>query len=130
GWRPRPWRELAVSVAARGRAVPTPAIVAVRVAGWGVYRGVVVTDEAADTVTLADALRACRAPEDRERLARMAGQAVGRLHAAGVQHADLNLHNLLVPTREGGTALVVDLDKARLRSAPLGDALRQQSLRR
>jgi 3-deoxy-D-manno-octulosonic acid kinase len=132
GWRPRPWRELAVSVAARARDVPTPAIVAVRVAGWGLYRGMVVTDEAADTMTLADALRASPASEDRARLARTAGEAVGRLHAAGVQHADLNLHNVLVPTRDGNAAgpLVIDLDKARLRSAPLGDAARQQNLRR
>jgi hypothetical protein len=42
----------------------------------------------------------------------------------------LNLHNLLVPTRDAGAALVIDLDKARLRSAPLGETFRRYNLRR
>ncbi|HXH06381.1 MAG TPA: lipopolysaccharide kinase InaA family protein [Vicinamibacterales bacterium] len=131
GLRPRPWRELAVSVAARARAVPAPAVVAVRVAGWGAYRGVVVTEEAAGAVTLAAALRAAASDEERGRLARAAGEAVARLHAAGVEHADLNLFNILVrPEPAGAAALVIDLDKARLRRAPLARRRRRRNLRR
>jgi 3-deoxy-D-manno-octulosonic acid kinase len=130
GWRARPWRELTVSVEARARAVPTPAIVAARVDGWGIYGGAVVTEEAADTLTLADALRATASAAERARAARAAGEAVGRMHAAGIEHADLNLNNILVPARDGGGALVIDLDKARLRGAPLGSTFRQRNLRR
>jgi 3-deoxy-D-manno-octulosonic acid kinase len=103
----------------------------VRVAGWGIYRGVVVTEEVADATTLADALRAAGAPAVQARLARAAGEAVGRLHAAGVEHADLNLHNILVPRGDvSGAALVIDLDKARLRGAPLDDAYRRRNVQR
>jgi 3-deoxy-D-manno-octulosonic acid kinase len=131
GWRPRPWGELAVSVAARERAVPTPPIVAVRVAGWGIYRGVVATEEAAAAATLADALRAAGSSAVQAQLARTAGEAVGRLHAAGVEHADLNLHNILVLRGDGSdTGLVIDLDKARLRRAPLDDTYRRRNVQR
>jgi 3-deoxy-D-manno-octulosonic acid kinase len=44
------------------------------------------------------------------------GYAVGRLHAAGGDHADLNAWNVLL---DGDDAYVVDLDRGRLRTAPL-----------
>jgi len=119
GWRPRPWDELAVSVAARERAVPTPPIVAVRVAGWGIYRGVVATEEAAAATTLADALRAAGSSAVQAQLARIAGEAVGRLHAVLVLRGD-----------GSDTALVIDLDKARLRRAPLDDTYRWRNVQR
>jgi 3-deoxy-D-manno-octulosonic acid kinase len=131
GWRPRPWRELAVSLEARARAVPTPAILGVRVVGRGLYRGAVVTEEALDTMTLAEALREVPPATVRVRLARAAGEAVGRLHGAGVEHADLNLANILVPRRPlDGPALIIDLDGARLRRSPLAVPARRRNLRR
>jgi 3-deoxy-D-manno-octulosonic acid kinase len=131
GWRPRPWRELAVSLEARARAVPTPAILAVRVVGWGLYRGVVVTEEVPEAVTLAEALRETGDGALRAAFARAAGEAVARLHGAGVEHADLNLGNILVlPERADGPAQVIDLDKARVRGAPLAAAARRRNLRR
>lgn len=52
---------------------------------------------------------ALRDPAD-EDCHRVAGAAVSALHAAGVLHADLNAHNILV---EPGIGWVVDLDRAR-----------------
>ena len=45
------------------------------------------------------------------------GGAVARLHAAGVDHADLNAHNVLIDER--GVVSVIDFDRGRLRSPPL-----------
>jgi RIO-like serine/threonine protein kinase len=53
------------------------------------------------------------------------------MHARGLFHADLNLHNLFV-TRVGAsyTVIILDLDKARLFGPPLTPALRRRNLRR
>ncbi|GAC1328893.1 MAG: 3-deoxy-D-manno-octulosonic acid kinase [Steroidobacteraceae bacterium] len=45
---------------------------------------------------------------------RAAGAAVAELHRAGVDHADLNAHNILLDG--GGSVSVVDFDRARLRT--------------
>ena len=56
------------------------------------------------------------------------GAAVAELHRAGVDHADLNAHNILLDTR--GAVSVIDFDRGRLR-APGAWALRNlQRLRR
>ncbi len=53
------------------------------------------------------------------------------MHDAGLAHPDLNLHNVLVVDRSYGPRIVfVDLDRARLGSAPLGDAARRRALAR
>jgi tRNA A-37 threonylcarbamoyl transferase component Bud32 len=130
GWRPRPMRELDVSLQARARGVPTPAVLAVRVRGWGLYRGIVVTEEIAAATTLADALAAAPTEAHRRMLAHEAGEAIGLLHAAGVDHADLNLGNVLVSPTPDGAAQIVDLDKARLTDGPLGLAARRRNLAR
>lgn len=41
------------------------------------------------------------------------GAVIGRLHAAGVCHADLNAHNILLDGR--GAVSIVDLDRGRIR---------------
>ena len=41
--------------------------------------------------------------------------AIDTMHAKGLFHADLNLHNLLVTeARESFTVIIIDLDKSRL----------------
>jgi 3-deoxy-D-manno-octulosonic acid kinase len=42
------------------------------------------------------------------------GAVVGRLHAAGADHADLNAHNILLDAE--GTVSVIDFDRGRLRA--------------
>jgi tRNA A-37 threonylcarbamoyl transferase component Bud32 len=48
------------------------------------------------------------------------GRAVAALHGAGGDHADLNAWNVLIAGSDEPRAHVVDLDRGRLRSAPLG----------
>jgi 3-deoxy-D-manno-octulosonic acid kinase len=57
---------------------------------------------------------------------REVGAAVARLHRAGVDHADLNAHNILLGPP--GVVSVIDFDRGRLR-APEG-AWRTRNLRR
>ena len=45
---------------------------------------------------------------------RAIGATIARLHRQGVDHADLNAHNILLDT--GGSVRVIDLDRGRLRT--------------
>jgi tRNA A-37 threonylcarbamoyl transferase component Bud32 len=76
-----------------------------------VYRADLITEELPTRRTLAQALAAgaLDAPTWRA-----VGACVGRLHARGVQHADLNAHNLLLG--DGGEVYVVDFDRGRVRA--------------
>jgi 3-deoxy-D-manno-octulosonic acid kinase len=127
GVRPRPWRELAVTLAARGRGAPVPDVVAACVHGWGLYRSAVVTVELPGVTTAIAALHAAVDPGARAAIAHAAGAAVARLHAAGVGHADLNLTNVVVG---GDAAAIVDLDRAWLARGALPDGARHRNLRR
>jgi 3-deoxy-D-manno-octulosonic acid kinase len=128
GFRPRPLRELAVTVEARRRGVPAPEVLAARVEGGLIYRGALVTVEVPSSATLVEALR--RAPDaaERRRLAAATGRALAMLHGAGVFHADLNATNILV--RDGADVVLLDFDRARLAPASLSAAARRRNLRR
>jgi 3-deoxy-D-manno-octulosonic acid kinase len=90
-----------------------------------------VTEEVPGARTLGAALRDARDPAHPALLARAAGRAVGALHAAGVEHADLNVDNLLVVWRpDGAHAWVIDLDRAHVHPGPLAPAVGRRSLRR
>jgi 3-deoxy-D-manno-octulosonic acid kinase len=131
GLRPRPLRELAVTVEARRRGVSAAEVLGARVEGRVAYRGALVTAEVPAAETLLEALRRAADPAARRALAAAAGRAVAALHGAGVFHADLNLTNILVAvTPEGPVATFVDFDRARLRAAPLATRARRRSLRR
>lgn len=131
GFRPRPLRELAVIDEARRRGVAAAEVLAVRVDGGLVHRGVLVTAEVPAASTLFDALRAAPDAASRRAVAGAAGRAVAGLHAAGVFHADLNLTNILVRGGPGAPyATLVDFDRARLRGVPLGRRARRRNLRR
>jgi 3-deoxy-D-manno-octulosonic acid kinase len=128
GWRARPLRELAATVEASRRGVAVADVLAARVEGGVVYRGALVTAEVPDTTPLIDALRAAPDAAARAALAASAGAAVGRMHVAGIAHADLNLTNLLA--RAGAVVAIVDFDRAAVMPRPLGQAARRRNLRR
>ena len=131
GLRPRPLRELALTVEARRRGVAAAEVLAARVDGRLVYRGALVTAEVPDAATLVDALGRAADAAARGGLAAAAGRAVAALHAAGVFHADLNLTNLLVhPDPEGVRVTLLDFDRAWLGPPPLGASARRRNLRR
>lgn len=47
------------------------------------------------------------------------GELIARLHAAGVYHADLNAHNIMLDGDE--SVSLIDFDRARIRPVPAGD---------
>lgn len=98
------------------RALPVPVPVAARYArsGWS-YRADLITVLIPGTHTLSALCTRDEPLDDRRAgsIGRAAGQAIRRLHDAGVWHADLNAHNVLVDA--GGRAWIIDFDRARER---------------
>ena len=90
-----------------GLGLPVPRAVAARYVRSGPwYRADLITEELPSRVTLAQALAA--GPLDATTW-RSVGACVGRLHAHGVRHADLNAHNLVLGGP--GTVYVLDFDR-------------------
>jgi 3-deoxy-D-manno-octulosonic acid kinase len=123
---------LALPLEARARGIPTPAPVALLTVEGppGLHRGWLAVEEIPGAVDLATRFAAGPPPE-REELAVVIA-LVRRMHDRGLEHRDLNLGNLLLRQAPGGASegFVIDLDRARLRSAPLGAGRRRRGLRR
>lgn len=138
-WRdryPRPRRLVAMidasrEAVARGVPAPRPVALLLEQAPAALVRGWAAFEEVARGEDLA--ARARRGALTRDDL-RAALVAVRLLHERGIDHADLNLGNLLVrngPDGAGVEAFVLDLDRARLGpTAPLSPARRRAALRR
>ena len=102
----------------RGAPVPDP-LAAVRRQRRVGYETWLITRRIPGAVPAADLLAG--APAERlPDLLRAMGRAVAALHGAGGDHADLNAWNVLIAGSDEPRAHVVDLDRGRLRSAPLG----------
>ena len=93
-----------------GLPAPRPVAARYRVSGMS-YSADLITEWIEDTRTLADFLRHCDDPAD---TMVQVGATIARFHSAGVCHADLNAHNILI--RKDGSVWLVDFDRARLRS--------------
>lgn len=92
--------------------LPVPRAVAARYQRSGpVYRADLVTEELPTRQTLAQALVA--GPLEPAQWAAI-GRCIAALHARGVQHADLNAHNLLLGA--GDEVYVLDFDRGRIRA--------------
>lgn len=113
--RRRPFLEARASRLARSRGVPTPAVIAaVAYEGGAFYRGDIVTEVVPNVLPLADVLFGTSTATARDAALLEAGHLVRVLEVAGLLHADLNAHNVLVPASgRGGDAWVVDLDRCR-----------------
>lgn len=114
--RSRAWRELALLASMQGQGLPVPPPVGARVVPAGAlspfYRAWLLTEYLADTRTLTQVLRAGAVEIDAwSRL----GALLARFHAAGVDHADLNAHNILLDG--DGVFHLIDFDRGRLRHA-------------
>lgn len=91
--------------------LPVPAPVAARYVRAGLaYRADLITEELPTRLTLARALES--GPLEPATW-RDIGRCIAGLHARGVQHADLNAHNLLLGS--GGEVYVLDFDRGRIR---------------
>ena len=109
----RPWREWRLLSYLYMRGLPVPQPVAAQVVRYGpVYRGDLITRLIPDTHSLATRLHASdieNLPWDR------IGACIRRFHAAGVYHADLNAHNILIDSHD--QIYLVDFDRGERRAA-------------
>lgn len=112
--RTRGFAELRVLAELRRRGLAVPAPVAARYERVGpTYRADLITVEIEGARTLAT-LCVGGVPEPVDAgLARSVGGAIRAIHDAGVFHADLNAHNILVD--RSGRVWVIDFDRARFR---------------
>jgi 3-deoxy-D-manno-octulosonic acid kinase len=108
----------------RGLHVPRPVAAGYRRAGL-TYACDLITLRIAGAETLSAALAAASLPA---RTWRAIGAAIARLHGQGVDHADLNAHNILLD--DAALVSIIDFDRARLRSPGGWAAKNLQRLRR
>jgi 3-deoxy-D-manno-octulosonic acid kinase len=95
------------------RGLPVPRPVAARYQRTGLrYRCDLITQRIVDAEPLSAALARGALPEP---LWRAVGATAARLHGAGVDHADLNAHNILLGGVKDAVS-VIDFDRGRLRA--------------
>jgi 3-deoxy-D-manno-octulosonic acid kinase len=104
------WRLLEL-LSARGLPVPRPVAASYRRRGLG-YRCDLITQRLANTHSLTEVLKSAALEE--ASWARVAA-VIAQLHHNGVDHADLNAHNILLD--DAGRVSVIDFDRSRLRTA-------------
>jgi len=128
----RPLRELAIANEARLRGIPIaePLGAMIETVAPGFYRSAFIT-RALTGMTLWEFLRADDDPTVRTHVIELARHAIDTMHNGGVQHADLNLHNLFV-SKAGERLIVVilDLDKAQLFDGPVPPGRRRVNFTR
>ena len=106
--------------------LPVPKPVAARYRRSGLlYRCDLITQRIAGALPLSALLATGALPAQRWHTV---GAAVARLHRAGVDHADLNAHNILLDTK--GVVSVIDFDRSRLRSQGAWAARNLERLKR
>jgi len=109
--RSRPLREFRITQRLQQLGLPVAPVVAARHQSSGFFcRGDMITLRLRDTRTLADCVQDTAAHIDWTAI----GSLIARFHAAGLCHADLNAHNLLVDRQ--GCWHLIDFDRARFRT--------------
>jgi lipopolysaccharide kinase (Kdo/WaaP) family protein len=132
GQRPRPFEELAISIEAVKRKIPVAAPMGAIVewAGPVFYRGWFLS-RAVPGMTLWEFVRTDDDPAVRRHVLVQVSAAIDTMHARGLCHGDLNLHNLIVTKAgEGFAVIILDLDKARLYGGPVPEAARRANFAR
>jgi len=113
--RTRSFREFRLLQIMQRLHLPVPRAVAARYRRGGLYyRADLIMQRIADVHTLAESLAAGQLDGE---LAQEVGALVARFHRAGIWHADLNAHNVLIAP---SGLYLVDFDRGRMRSAAAG----------
>ena len=105
---------------AAGLGVPRPLAARMQRVGLGRYRADLIVERLPGTRSLAERLGAGAGAPDVQPTPlpashwRAVGTAIRRLHEAGVDHVDLNAHNLLLD--DDGGCWVIDFDRCRRRA--------------
>jgi 3-deoxy-D-manno-octulosonic acid kinase len=116
---------------AAGAPVPHVACLVLWPLAGPVWSAVIGTREEAQAKDLLTVWRERRVGRERWMLLRRVGQAVRRLHDAGVQHPDLQVRNILLCQDPSERIIVIDLDRARFHGAtPLSARVRAANLAR
>jgi len=119
----RPRAELATSVTARARGIPTPAVVAGATYEAGLfYRADLVTELVPSSLSLADTLSRGDAAASRHDALIRAGGLVRLMADRGVLHVDVNARNILFASPPETGTFVIDLDRARILDGPTASA--------
>lgn len=108
--RVRSFAEYRLTRVLHARGLPVPRPVAASYLRHGVaYTAAILVERLHDVSSLAEraAIAASDAPWEET------GRVVARFHRAGLDHADLNAHNILFDT--GGHGWLIDLDRGRMR---------------
>lgn len=105
------WRLLA-RLHSMGLPVPAPVAAGyVRSSLW--YSADLITQEIPHSRTLADAITGASLPQSGWH---DIGRVIGRFHCHGVQHADLNAHNILLTSAAEASVYLIDFDRGRIRA--------------
>jgi 3-deoxy-D-manno-octulosonic acid kinase len=108
----RAFREWRLLHELRNQGFPVPAPVAARVTRSGVfYRADLLTEALPPSRTLADSITGAQLPET---VWYAVGRTLAKFLRAGVMHADLNAHNILIG--ESGTVFLLDFDRGEIRA--------------
>jgi len=108
----RAFREWRLLYELRAKAFPVPSPVATRYVRSGLgYRADLITEALPPGRTLAQAIVGTTLVDE---VWRKVGAAIARLHKAGVHHADLNAHNIILG--ESAQVFVLDFDRGRIRA--------------
>jgi 3-deoxy-D-manno-octulosonic acid kinase len=111
--------ELQVTSRAEAAGAPVPHVLCVVL--WPLlgplWSAMIGTEEEAQAQDLLAAWHRRSEQRDRCRLLRRVGEAIRRLHDAGVEHPDLQVRNILLCSAPPERIVVIDLDRARLRGA-------------
>nr|WP_295383281.1 3-deoxy-D-manno-octulosonic acid kinase [Pseudoxanthomonas sp.] len=117
----RSFAEFRLMRALLARGLPVPQPIAAQYVHEGMfYRAALLMERLAGVTSLATLAQELRGPWEE------AGRLIARFHRAGLQHADLNAHNILFD--EQGKAWLIDFDRGRLRIPATG--WREQNLAR
>ena len=121
--RTRAFREWRLLLELHEEGLPVPNPVAAYVARHGLsYRGDIITERIADARSLASKIVS---GEMHERNWEVIGAVLRRFHDRGVDHADLNAHNVLLG--RAGRVFLVDFDRGAIRA---GGSWKQRNLDR
>ena len=128
---PRPFVELAVSESLRAAGVRTPRVLAAVVTpAHPGYRADIATEWLSPGLDLEELLRPNLYPAgDRAAALEEAGAAIGRAHAAGLEHPDLRPRNVFLQPLEAGRwkAALLDLDRARIAEPGASDPAKKKT---
>ncbi len=114
--RSRPWREWRLLARLRELQLPVPTPLAARVVNFGPrYRGDLLTMEIPDARPLSMWLAEQSISETAWRAI---GACIRNFHSAGVYHADLNAHNILL--NDSQAVFLIDFDKGAVRGPAEG----------